>query len=114
MSFRMACTLSKQSSWIRYRLVSLAKRVVISLSFRPGMLIPWSILSFHSLQARGSMARLKMGHERGSPCRTPLETWKGLLRMPLIAMCVAICWYRDFIVSMKGFGMLKALSVSYR
>jgi hypothetical protein len=73
-------TWSKQSLWLRYKLVSPAKKLAISFSSRPGIRRPVSLGLFLSVHAKGSIAKLKARQERGSPCLTPRVIWNGLLR----------------------------------
>ena len=79
------CTMSMRSFWLRNRFMLSANRLVIIFSSVPGILIPFISGLFHSSHARGSIARLKRVHDRGSPCRTPHVTWYGELSIPLIA-----------------------------
>ena len=65
-----------------------------------------STLLFRSRFASGSIARLNRKHDKGSPCQTPLETWKGELTTPFIITLVLADLYRDFTVWMNHFTFL--------
>lgn len=78
--------------------MSSANILIASFSSRPGILSPWIVGSFLILHASGSIARLKIGQDRGSPCLTPHLTLKCELKMLLMATRVSAFWYRDLIV----------------
>ena len=86
--------------------MSSAKRVVISLVSVPGISKPFRSLLVRRRFARGLMATLKRRRDRGSPWRTPLETWKGLLIAPLMMTTVSADSYRERMVLMKVQGKL--------
>src|ERR1700761_2636455 len=112
--FNISSTLSKLSPLSRYRVVSSANMLTRILSVRPGIVIPFRLVSFLSLQASGSIARSKRAHESGSPCRTPLDTRNGVLISPLIATRVKAFSYSALIVLVKGGGKLNSSIVSQR
>lgn len=78
----------KPSHSIRYRVVSLANRLITCLSVRPRIIRPWISGSFLILHARGSIVRSKSEQERGSPYLTPCVSLKGRLRTLFIVTWV--------------------------
>jgi hypothetical protein len=80
----------------------------------PGISIPFMFLSFRIMHAKGSMARSKIGQDRGSPCLIPLRILKGSLRTPFMATHVFAFLYRALSVLMKVSGRLKAFRASQR
>ena len=79
----MDWSVEKESSSDKKTVVSSANRKVMRRCMSPGTWKPW-MGEHRSSSARGSIARSKRRQERGSPCRTPLVTWYGSLRKPLI------------------------------
>ena len=64
--------------------VSSAYMLTIVFWVAPGMMIPCRVSDACSRHTSGSMVRSKRRHERGSPCHTPLITWKVVLSMPYL------------------------------
>ena len=93
--------------------MSSAKRVVLRLSFSLGIWNPCRLL-FRIRFASGSIARLNRRQESGSPCLTPLETWKGSLIVPFRITTVSAESYRERTVRIKLLGRLYFLSVRQR
>ena len=96
------------------RFVSSANSFIVRHSVCPRIWMPVILGSFLILHASGSIARSKRGHERGSPCLTPLVTWYGSLITLLTPTTVWALLYRDFTVSVKGFGRPKAVMVFHK
>jgi hypothetical protein len=92
----------KLSSLLRYRLVLSANSFITSYSAWPGTCMPCIPRSFLILQASGSIAMSKSGHERGLPCHTPLVTRYGSLLIPFIITTVWAFLYSALTVFVKG------------
>ena len=79
--------------WNRFPISSLCLRYTVVSSARcsssPGI---WNLLSRLvqcSMFANGSIARLNSRQDKGSPCQTPLNTWKRVLVTLLIMTTVS-------------------------
>ena len=90
----------RESSSVRKVVVSLAKRVAMSLSWVPGIISSFK-LDFLNIRLKGSIPRLKRRQERGSPWHTPLVTQKHELRYPFIITLVEAFEYRFCMVCIK-------------
>jgi hypothetical protein len=112
--FRIIWAWSKRSSWLRYRLVSSAKRFVLIGSSSLGILISFRLWSDRIIHASGSIPMSNIGHDSGSPCRMPLVILKGSLSIPFIMTCVFTYWYSVFIVFMNVLGRLNTSRVLHR
>ncbi len=88
---RISRILSRLSCSLRKSMVSSANSLILGLCGAFGMSILIISRSDLMLQASGSIARLKRGHDSGSPCWTPRWTLKGRLSTPLIATVVVAC-----------------------
>ena len=94
--------------------MSSAKRFTFSGLSSPGIEKPLMLTSTLIMHARGSIARSKIGQDKGSPCLIPLWTWNGSLNTPFMATLVDTFAYGAFIVLTKVVGRLKALRVFHR
>lgn len=72
---RISCSVSYLSFSDRYIVVSSAYRLILMFVGVPGITKPDRLGVFLTVAASGSIARLNSRHDRGSPCRTPLDTW---------------------------------------